>query len=78
MLKRAVAQVALVVLGLTLCGPAVAHAGSKTKQTKAQKDAQKQWNKYSKQYNKQQKKQLKAQQKQMKQRNKNQTIRVVT
>jgi hypothetical protein len=68
--KRATACVLFVLLGLALSGPA-AHAGTRSSQTKAQKNSQKAWKNYSKQYEKQQKKELKAQKKQMKKWNKN-------
>jgi hypothetical protein len=68
--KRVSACVLFVLLGLALSGP-VAHADTKSTQTKAQKNAQKSWKKYSKQQAKQQKKELKAQKKQRKKWNKN-------
>jgi hypothetical protein len=73
--KRVAACILFVLLGLALSGP-VAHAGTKSPQTKSQKNAQKSWKKYSKQYNKQQKKELKAQKKQMKKWNKEHATKV--
>jgi hypothetical protein len=61
--KRVTAYALFLLLGLTIAGPAFAHA---PKMTKAQKDAQKYYARYNKQYIKQQKKELKAQEKQMK------------
>ena len=75
-MKRVAACVLFVLLGLALSGPVAAHAGTKSPQTKSQKNAQKSWKKYSKQYNKQQKKELKAQKKQMKKWNKEHATKV--
>jgi hypothetical protein len=62
--RRVTACLLFAVLGLALLAPTVAHARTaKTKQTKDQKVAAKQYKKYSKQQAKQQKKQLKAQKK---------------
>ena len=74
-MKRVAACVLFVLLGLSLSGP-VALAGTKSPQTKSQKNAQKSWKKYSKQYNKQQRKELKAQKKQMKKWNKEHATKV--
>ncbi len=69
----------LVVLGLGLSAPTAAHARTaKTKQTKDQKAADKQYKKYSKQQTKQQKKQLKAQKKANQKFNKNRPTITVT
>jgi esterase/lipase len=77
--RRVTAGVLFILLGLGSSGPPVAYARTtKTKQTKQQKDAAKQYKKYSKQYNKQQKKQLKAQQKANKKFNKSRPTITVT
>ncbi len=78
-LKKVTACLLFVFLALALSAPPVAYARTtKTKQTKAQKTAAKQYKKYSKQYNKQQKKQLKAQQKANKKFNKGRPTITVT
>lgn len=78
-MKKVTVCLLFVLLALALSGPLFAHARTtKTKQTKQQKDAAKQYKKYSKQYNKQQKKQLKAQQKANKKFNKNRPTITVT
>ena len=74
-MKRVTAFALFVLLALALSGP-VAHAGTKSPQTKSQKNAQKSYKKYSKQQAKQQKKQLKAQKKQMKKWNKNHQTKI--
>ncbi len=66
LVKKAAASILFLLLGLVLCFPAVAHAGTNSAQRKAQKDAKKSWQTYMKQ----QKKSKKSQEKAMKKWNK--------
>jgi hypothetical protein len=65
--KQTAAYALLVLLGIALSGPTVAHAKKISSQEQANKQTQKNWKKAGKQQTKAQKKQIKAQKKQMKQ-----------
>jgi hypothetical protein len=76
--KRVIACLLFVLLGLALAGPTVAHARTVSAQSEAQKKTQKYWKKASKQQAKAQKKQQKAQNKAAKKYNKNHPTRTTT
>ncbi len=77
-MKRVLAYLLFVLLGLALAVPTVAHARTVSAQSEAQKKTQKYWKKAGKQQAKQQKKQLKAQRKAAKKWNKDHPTRTTT
>jgi hypothetical protein len=66
LVKKVTAFILLILLGLALSAPAVAHAGTNSSQRAAQKRSQKAYKKSMKQQRKAQKKGLKSQKKAMK------------
>jgi membrane protein insertase Oxa1/YidC/SpoIIIJ len=76
--KRVIACLLFVLLGLAFVGPTVAHARTVSAQSEAQKKTQKYWKKAGKQQAKAQKKQLKAQKKAAKKWNRDHPTRTTT
>ena len=78
-MKRLTTAALFALLALALGAPTMAHAGSHPPMTQAQKDAQKQYNKFYKNQSKMQKKQAKQEKKQMKEfKKQHQSVTTVT